>query len=270
MRLGISSFTFTWAVGLPGHTPAQPLTATGLVQRAVELGVHVLQFGDNLPLHLLSASELGALDRAAQAAGVALEVGTRGLDLDLLRAYIGLAARLGSPILRLVADAPGMNPTVPELAAHLRLLLADLATAGVTLAIENHDRLTAPQHVELLQRLDSPWAGICLDTVNSFGALEGPQVVIEALAPWAVNLHFKDFAIFRAPQNMGFIVEGRPVGQGRLNAPWLLDVLRGLGRDPNAIIEQWTPAQPSLEESIALERRWAEESVRYARTLIPG
>jgi len=268
MRLGISSFTFTWAVGLPGYMPNQPLGPVDLVRRAVELGAKVVQFGDNLPLHERSPEELRTLARAARVEGVSLEVGARTLEVPVLRRYIRLAAELGSPILRLVADPAEGEPSVSAIADRLRPILPDLRAAGVTLALENHDRLTSGQLVALLDQLGGEHVGICLDTVNPFGALEGPPFVIEALAPYAVNLHLKDFTIFRAPQNMGFIIEGRPLGQGRLDIPWVLSTLRAHGRDPNAILELWTPAQGTLEETIALERRWAEESVRAARRFI--
>ncbi len=112
------------------------------------------------------------------------------------------------------------------------------------------------------------WVGICLDTVNSFGALEGPQVVVDTLGPLTVNLHVKDFTIFRASHMMGFTVEGRPAGQGKLDIPWLLGELKRHGRECNAILELWTPPESSLDETIRKEQQWAEESVTYLRKLI--
>jgi sugar phosphate isomerase/epimerase len=90
------------------------------------------------------------------------------------------------------------------------------------------------------------------------------------LGPWVVNLHIKDFAITRPDHKMGFTVEGRPAGQGRLDVPWLLETLRGVGRDPNAILELWTPPQGDLAATIAVEDRWAAQSVAYLRELIPA
>jgi hypothetical protein len=54
-----------------------------------------------------------------------------------------------------------------------------------------------------------------------------------------------------------------------LDVPWLLDQLRAAGRDVNAILELWTPFGPTLDETLAREAAWAEESVRYLRQLIP-
>ncbi len=268
MKLGISSYTFTWAIGIPGHPPAHPMSALDLLDMAQDLGVGVVQIADNLPLHGLSSEEIAALAERADAAGIAIEVGTRGIAPDHLYLYLDLALRLGSPILRVVVDTATQHPTPDEVVATVKALAPALETAGVILAIENHDRFTSAKLVEILRRIDSDYVGVCLDTVNSFGALEGPDVVVRTLGPWTVNLHVKDFAITRASHQMGFTIEGQPAGQGRLDVPWLLAMLGSLNRDVNAILELWTPPEPSLAATIAKERAWAVESVGYLRELI--
>ncbi len=261
MKLGISSYTFTWAIGVPGHPPAHPMSALDLLDKAQELSVGVVQIADNLPLHKLSSPELTALaDRAAEA-GVAIEVGTRGIALDYLRTYLDLAVRLASPILRVVVDTATHRPTPDEVITTVKAFIPALEAAGVILAIENHDRFPSAKLVEILRHINSDYVGICLDTVNSFGALEGPDVVVQTLGPWTVNVHVKDFAITRAPHQMGFTIEGRPAGQGRLDVPWL-------DRDVNAILELWTPPEPSLVATIAKEQAWTVESIDYLRGLI--
>ena len=50
MQLGISSYTYTWAVGVPGSMPPKPLSAYDLVDKAFNLGLGVVQIADNLPL----------------------------------------------------------------------------------------------------------------------------------------------------------------------------------------------------------------------------
>jgi sugar phosphate isomerase/epimerase len=146
--------------------------------------------------------------------------------------------------------------------------MPEFERAGVCLAIENHDRFKAKTLAGIVQRVNSQHVGICLDTVNSFGALEGPEVVLRALGPLVVNLHVKDFTIFRATHMMGFSVEGRPAGQGQLNIPWLLGQLRQLGLDPNAILELWTSPEDTLSATISKEHAWAVASVQYLRELI--
>ena len=268
MQLGIGSYTFTWAVGVPGSIPPNPMTAMDLLGKAASLGVKIVQFCDNLPLDKLTSAELDALDSRAKELGIGIEVGTRGIKPDHLRAYLDLARRLGSPIVRVVVDTADHKPSEDEIIVLIKEVIPEFERADVCLAIENHDRFTASEFVRIIERIGSPNVGICLDTVNSFGALEGPEVVVNALTPWTVNLHVKDFLIRRADHMMGFTIEGTPAGKGRLDVPWLLEKLRAAGRDPNAILELWTPPEDSIEKTIAKEDSWAQESVGYLRRMI--
>ncbi len=269
MRLGLGSYACAWAIGVPGYPrPGSPLDAIGLVERAHRLGVHVVQICDNLPLDRLSPAELDRLERQASEWGMQITVGTRGISRPHLETYLGLALRFRSPILRLVVDTEEHKPGKEEIVQALRGLAPDLEAAGVQLAVENHDRFTAHVLAEVAAQVGSDAVGICLDTVNSFGALEGPKQVVSILAPWVVDLHIKDFCIFRPDHKMGFTLAGRPAGQGQLNIPWLLDMLQTHGCDPDAILELWPPLQETLAETIALEEEWCQTSIAYLRTLI--
>ena len=244
------------------------MTAMDLLDKATQLGVAVVQICDNLPLDTLSEPQLEELRRAARQRGIAIEVGTRGISPDHLRSQLELAEYLASPILRVVVDTTGHHPSLDEVVNLLGPWRSELERADICLAIENHDRFTAAQFRDMVTRLNSPHIGICLDTVNSFGALEGPATIVAALAPWVVNLHIKEFTIHRVDHQLGFVIEGCPAGQGRLDVPWLLQELHKAGRTPNAILEQWPAPEPSLEVTIAKEEQWAAASVKHLRTLI--
>jgi sugar phosphate isomerase/epimerase len=243
--------------------------ARDLLDEAQRLGVRVVQVADNLPLDALGASELRALAARARDRGIAIEVGTRGIAPDVLRRYLEIAGLFGSPVLRTVIDTATHRPGEDEIVTTLAPLLPEFVGRGITLAVENHDRFRARELVHLLNRLASPGVGVCLDTANSLGALEGPEVVFPALAPFVTNLHIKDMAIERTNHGLGFVVEGRPAGQGVIDIPGLLALLHAHGRDCNAIVELWPPAMPVLADTIARERLWVEQSVAYMRTLLP-
>ena len=268
MRLGIGSFTYPWAVGTPGHRPPVPLTPFGLLDRAIELGVGVVQFCDNLPLEALPEADLDALLVRTSAAAITLELGTRGIAETHLRAQLGLAVRIGSPVLRVVIDTADHQPSPEGAVGLLRQVAPDFERADVYLAVENHDRLPARVLADIVVQVDSPAVGVCLDTANSLGAAEGPRAVVETLAPFVVSVHVKDFAVRRMPHQLGLVVEGRPAGQGQLDIPALLEALRQAGRDPNAVVELWPPPESGLAATLAKEARWAAESVAYLRTLI--
>ena len=68
MKLGLSSWTYSWNIGVPGYPqPTCPMTAMDLLKKAHELGAQVLQIADNLPLEALSLEELDALAAQAKA-----------------------------------------------------------------------------------------------------------------------------------------------------------------------------------------------------------
>lgn len=263
MRLGLSSYAYTWSVGVPGHRPENPLTAVQLLHNAARLNVPVVQIADNMPLDRMPPSDIETLADCAQRLGIQVEVGTRGIAPPHLEQYLAFCQRFNSPILRIVIDSQQAHYTAEAATRLLRSQRRAFEQAGVMLAIENHDRLPVAHLAAMVQDLGPDWVGVCLDTVNSLGALEGPAVVVETLGPWIVNLHLKDFTIFRPPHMMGFTVEGRPAGSGQLNVPHLLEILAAHEREFSAVLELWTPPEPSLEQTIRKEQRWVRESVEF-------
>jgi sugar phosphate isomerase/epimerase len=122
----------------------------------------------------------------------------------------------------------------------------------------------------MIEQAGSERIGICLDTANSLGAGEGLETVLDQLGPLTVNLHVKDFAITRVPSAMGFLVEGRPAGEGLLDLPALLKTLRRHGRCRSAVLETWTPRPTEIRAAIRLERRWTLRGLANLRPLFPA
>ncbi|WP_437203956.1 sugar phosphate isomerase/epimerase family protein [Planctomicrobium sp. SH664] len=270
MRLGISSYTFVWAVGVPGYPqPEKQMTPADVLQAAAELGLGVVQIADNFPLDQLSTNDLDRLADQARSLQIDLEIGTSGLQLERIRTWLQLAQRFQSPFLRVVLDSPGDHPTPEEAIKRLQRFRPEFERADVIFGIENHDRFDSPTLLRILEEVGGRHIGIVYDTANSIGCIESAERVLEVLGPHIINLHIKDYEIFRMAHNKGFLCEGRAAGQGQLKIPPLLTRLRELGRDPNAILELWPPPQATLKESIELEKRWARESVAYLRQFIP-
>jgi sugar phosphate isomerase/epimerase len=268
MRLGIGSFTYPWACGLGAEKASRPLTPFDLLAKAEALGVRVVQICDNLPLERLNAEERQRLAGRARELGVQIEVGTRGTGRAHLLAQLELARLFRSPILRVVLGSATERVSVDEAVDALRPLMGDLESAGVGLAIENHDALPARTLRELVERLGFPRVGVCLDTANSLGCLEGLETTVETLAPYTLNLHVKDVVVRRLPHHLGFTVEGRPAGEGQVEIPWVLERLRVAGRDVSVILEQWPAPEADAAATRAKEEAWAVAGVGYLRKLI--
>jgi sugar phosphate isomerase/epimerase len=115
----------------------------------------------------------------------------------------------------------------------------------------------------IIKRFESPYVGVCLDTVNSFGALEHPEQVVSELAPYVLSLHIKDFDIKRIESKMGFSIIGSPAGEGRLDIDGIIEQVRKCGKNPNIILELWTPFCENIENTIVIEAGWALKSIRF-------
>ena len=265
MRVGIGSWTFPWSIGVAGYpTPPTPLDARGLLKLAGELRVHALQICDNYPLHRLSANELATIHSTAQAMEIRVEVGTRGVDPAHLLRYLDVAQALGSASVRTVLN----NRDVPYL-EYIKQVMPRYAAAGVALALENNEALSAVEYAALVKAVESPYFGITLDTVNSLGRSERMEEVAEHLLPFVINVHYKDYAIVRVGHRMGFNIVGRPAGEGWVNGRWLLDNLVQTGKDVAIIVELWPPFVNTIEETIANEQEGPREASSLSKTWDP-
>ena len=268
MKAGISTFAYSWSIGVSGSAlfPAHPMTAVDFITSAKCLGAHLVQFGDNLPLHTLNSDELTELFNFAQSNSIDVQVGTRGLRDDIMETYLQLAEYFSSDILRIVVDLKGYEPSIKEIVTILKRWEPQAKLKNVVIAVENHDRFTCDTLVAIINAVGSPFVRICLDTVNSFGALEGPDLVVGKLAPYTVNVHIKDFTVKRLESNLGFIVQGTPAGSGVLNMDLIINNSQ-LCAD-TAVLELWTPPEATIDETIIKEKAWVQQSFNYLSTIL--
>jgi 3-oxoisoapionate decarboxylase len=255
MRLGISSFAYRYAVS--GNPPA--IDPPGILSRASSLGLDVVQFCDNVPLHLLSSAALSSLVAMANDLGVDLEVGTRGLDDEVLQQYIDVAVATGSRALRLVPD----THDEARIASALEGLLPHLHDAELTLAIENHADVPSERLVAIVERLGDPALGFCLDTANSIALLERPAETVRLLAPRVLQVHMKDYVMEPVP--IGYRLTGRVLGEGNLDVAEVIHTCRRAGRDPDYYVEMWMDPANDLETTLAREEEWIARNIAVLR-----
>ncbi|EZH78734.1 xylose isomerase [Ectopseudomonas composti] len=184
--------------------------------------------------------------------------GARAEELVDLQRHVDIANALGAGVMRICAGGRRTRPeSWHEHKAQLLPLLqraADYAAGqGVVLAMENHVDLLAAEALELLEAVDNPALGVCLDTANNLRMFEDPMQVIELLAPHAKATHIKDICAFRgSPREFSFW-PSVPLGEGLIDIPRTLQLLRQHGFDGLLALEidYLHPAYGSEEEAIA-------------------
>ena len=107
--------------------------------------------------------------------------------------WIDRASLLGAPHVRFFAGTGKQLQQDPkrmdEACAAIEKCAQHAAKRGVFIGIENHGNLTSAQMLEIMERVQSPWVGINLDTGNFWS--DDPYGDLEKCAPYAVNVQVK-------------------------------------------------------------------------------
>src|SRR5215210_1890042 len=141
MKLGVSSYTFGWAVGVKGFARSVSLNERDLLEIAARENIGVLQIGDNLPLHTIHQSTLADFGAAAEARKIQLEVGARRLVPESIAQYAEIARIVGARLVRFVIDDADYHPDSKSIVDILKD--SSRILNGLVLGIENHDRFPA-------------------------------------------------------------------------------------------------------------------------------
>ena len=121
----------------------------------------------------------------------------RAGDVILIKAWIEVAAKLGAPVIRVFSGAN--EPKGYTRQQVLEWMVDDLRQCvdygkqyGVVVGMQNHGGFlkTADQTLEVVERVDSDWFGVVVDT-GSFRTAN-PYDDIARVLPYAVNWQIKD------------------------------------------------------------------------------
>jgi sugar phosphate isomerase/epimerase len=127
------------------------------------------------------------------------------------------------------------------------------ARQRMRLAIENHKDWRIGQMLDMLRRISSEYVGVCVDTGNSFALLEDSMMVVEAYAPYAFAAHLKDMGV--AEYDEGFLLADVPLGQGLLDLPRMVQILRKARPEIQFSLEMAT--RDPLKVPCLTEKYWA-------------
>ena len=261
--IGLSTYAFFWQLS---DRVTTPLDLHQVLEQTAARGVELFQICDYAPLESMTDAELQELRATAVALGITLELGTRGIRPEHLRRFLQIAGVMDASLLRTMFKVPGHSPTVDQAAALLAGILPDFEAAGVKIAVETYEQVPTADVLEVIRRVDSPCLGICSDPANTVAALEMPRAVIDAVAPYVLNMHIKDFAFTRKEGWVGFTYSGAPLGEGLLDYDYMVERLQPHERNINQIVEHWLPWQDSEAETIRRENQWTRQSLEFLRS----
>jgi sugar phosphate isomerase/epimerase len=290
MKLGLHTYSLNlhgigqaWA-GFTCPWPRQ-LSTFQLFDLLVDLDLEGVHLDDGVLEHL-DAGFLQEVGTAASEAELYLEYnfsmdrGGFGIGLQHdLKAAIQTAGHLGADIVKVGMDLRRPRPVAasrfhPKVIEQMEKV-ADLLTAavpmaadiGIRLALENHCDSFSEEILWLLDRVDSPVVGACIDTVNGLHVTEDPMAAIERLTPRAFTNHFRDDRI--EFKRWGFKLVGTAVGDGDIDMRRAYELFRDRSSMDRINIETEleTPLD-DMQRAMDMEIDAIRRSVRYCREVL--
>jgi len=152
-------------------------------------------------------------------------------------------------------------------AGQLKAAAPQAEAAGVRIGVENHCDSFSEEILWLLDLVDSPVVGACLDTINALMVMEDPMTAIENLAPRAVTNHFRDDRI--ELQRYGFKLTGAAVGEGDIDMRRAYELIATTSTMTRINIEtEMEIPLDNMEHALRMEKDTITRSIRYCRDVL--
>ena len=254
----------------------------GLMDEAKKLGLDGLH---------LTAADLGATDtehlhdvrRAAEERGLFLEY---NFSLDAseyddrlthtMEEGIAIAETIGSDIGKISMDVkrphpvcgsafhPEVIPQLERIARQAEAAAPVAQNAGVRICLENHTEAFSDEVLWIINRVNHPYVGVCVDTNNSLMVGEDPLTAIRKLAPVSFTNHFSDHRIDF--DQYGCRITGVATGTGDVPMRQAYQVIKANPNMKRLNLEiEFDPGSDGADAARHREYRAVVESIRFAR-----
>ena len=162
---------------------------------------------------------------------------------------------------------PDMMVQLENVVAKVQEALPLVEKTGVKLALENHTDAFSEEVLWVLDQIDHPLVGACIDTVNAIHVTENPIEAVKNLAPRAFTNHFRDNKIEIAAWGLRFV--GAAVGEGDLDMKRSYELIK---QNPNVQrinieLDLECPLD-NMDAALKMERDALERSVDYCRNVL--
>ena len=257
----------------------------GLMDEAKKLGLEGLH---------ITAADLGSTD-PGHLKDVRMAAGERGLYLEYnfsldassyddrlthtMEEGIAISEKIGSDIGKISMDVHRPHPVcnsafhpeiIPQLERIAQKAIAAAPTAqnaGVRLCLENHTEAFSDEVLWVINRVNHPFVGACVDTNNSLMVGEDPLTAIRKLVPVAYTNHFSDHRI--EFDQYGCRITGVAAGTG--DVP-MVQAYRAIQSNPGMqrlnLEVEFDPGSDGPEEARRREYEAVVESIRFAREVL--
>ncbi|MBT8374295.1 MAG: sugar phosphate isomerase/epimerase [Deltaproteobacteria bacterium] len=196
-----------------------------------------------------------------------------------IEAGIAIAHSIGADITKIGMNLKRPQPVAaskfhPKVMKQLESVVKKVSIAipfmektGVKLALENHTDAFSQEVLWVLDQINHPMVGACIDTVNALHVTEDPITAVENLAPRAFTNHFRDNKIVIQP--WGLKITGAALGDGDLDMKRAYELISqnpGVQRI-NIELDLDCPIN-DMEKALEMERSALIRSIAYCRDVL--
>ena len=289
MRLGIHSYTLhLWGLGQNWGIHAAPypksMSLMDLMDKAVEWGLDGLHI-TGADIETKDDARLLEVATAAKDRGLYLEYNcslNEEFDTRLNETFesaVTIASKLEAELVKFSLDIrrerplygscfqPQVMKQLANIHDQIKQAIPTIEKYGIPIALENHTETYADEILWLVDSVNHPLVQVCVDTVNSFGVLEGPEIAVKKLAHRAICNHFCDHKLSRDQYGARF--HGVAIGDGDIDVQKVLDLIRRVSPTDKITFEiEWDMENDSFEEAKAKQLDACIRSIRYLRDVL--
>ena len=289
MKLGFHTYTLhLWGLGQNWGVHADPrpkvMNLLQLMDNAVAWGLDGLHI-TGCDLETKDDGRLKEVREEAKKRGLYLEYNfSRDEEFDprltdRLMDGIAITEKIGGDLAKLSLDIRRPRPLYgscfhPDVMRQLCNVYDEVMTAiplleksGIKLALENHTETFADEIIWLIEKINHPLVGACVDTVNSMGVLENPETAVEKLAPYGFCNHFCDHKLDR--DQFGIRFHGVALGDGDIDCFKTYKTIRDQSPTDRITFEiEWDMGDDPIEVAREKEMDACLRSIKYAREVL--
>jgi len=190
-----------------------------------------------------------------------------------------IAGHLGADLAKISVDVVRPKPLArskfhPEVMQQLRDFITKVKMAvplveksGIRLAVENHADTFSEEILYILDEVNHPMIGACVDTANGCHVTEDPTVAVKNLAPRAFTNHFRDNRLTYMP--WGIKLEGAAVGDGDFDMIGAYNLIKQNPQMDRINIElDMAGDLLNMERSLEIEKTALQRSVDFCRNVL--
>ena len=230
LEIGLSTSSMSFTLGHAGRGSSRVNASPMSIQEFIEFASENEYGGVEIPFQRfypsLGRDELdNARDELKSRGFYSLVDSDKSCDLPQIRALIPVAIAMRSKIIRIKTSGVlscnrkqlpySWSDHVMNIINALKEIATEIRAAGLKIAVENHQDVDSRDLLRIIDEVGDDVVGVNFDIGNAFATFEDPLAFAHRVGSRIINIHLKDYKIFRS--NQGYRLARCAIGDGAVD-----------------------------------------------------